>query len=462
MKIPLSISQSHILVDPSQVLLSGGGLHPPARSLVPVVVYSKSTHDRIPLVFLSQLIYAGKVLRGLLLEKPYQSLQVQDLSTISSEIWDRTGVKVLLLDIFQDGRLEPQFIDSIFSGGSPLRVRFILEALARMLLSLRCPDRFMVERSVFPADFDRFLEFIIRDRDVNIHAKVLYEPSPVCDIGLSLSAPQVEAVAAIRRAIRVHRRLISIKGVQPRAHLLLVGMSGVGKNYALSFATRQELLPIFSVTLPSWVVLGGKGNPTLYALERWLLNNPQGGIIHIDEIDKVPLDYRDGNASWFRSVRNEILLLMDGNVDGLFSADAPLHVAALRKCLFVGTGNFQELFRAQVSREAYLDSSRGPESLLFDDMHNQSSIDSEDIRIGKYLPEELINRFSRNIVYLRYPSISEFSNLLSEIDHAFGIGRSDQSVLLHASKLIEDATFYRGVEDYLVELLSREDVNGAT
>lgn len=420
------------------------------NSFIPVLTKVDQSEEA-PEALTQTIIQVGSYIGVHLLgRKGSLDFTLEELTHLSNQLWDKFGVRSLLIDAFLDKSIHPIF-GFVSVGG-------LLQALSRMLAHFHIPSRFMNERIAFPECFDKFLYFIVKDNDGDSVYKVVYKPIQ-CSENSSpfLSQAQKSAIKEVRRSIALHRRNVSVFGFKPRTHMLLAGMSGVGKTFSVIEAARLELLPIFSVTLPSWVVLGGRGAQTLCCINKWLVSNPQGGIIHIDEVDKIPLDYKDGNSSWFSAVRNEIIRLLDCHVDSFPGYESELVKSSLRRSLIVASGTFQELFRSQISREANLQSfSYGdlPEqSGLVSDMSQLLALDADDIILGRYLPEELVNRFSREILFISPPTIEELSRILSEVDACLGIFRSDNDIVVHATKIFSSGVAFRGIEDYILSSL---------
>jgi hypothetical protein len=239
----------------------------------------------------------------------------------------------------------------------------------------------------------------------------------------------------------------------------LVGISGSGKTAVIKEAAARESLPLFSHTLPAWIITGARSEPTLSTLSSWLQANPEGGVINIDEIEKIPVGKEEHNHSWFTAVRTEIVKLLDYDLQGFESYYNPLLAQILNRCVFVVSGNFQKLYQDQISREAHLSSSsvESDDWLLWRELQNLLPVTIQDIKEGKYLPDELLTRFSPNLVEVRPPTIEEISGYLASIDFKAGVYRSDVSIMEHAKEVFLSGQGFRGLENYVYTLLEKRD-----
>jgi hypothetical protein len=430
------------------------------KSLMPILVQREYEGAHASRELLVRATRAGILLKDILANIPSsQDITAVDVKEISDSLWDQVGVRFFLLDLFYHNRFSSLFQEPKHPNYRGIVIRSLLEGCSRILSSFIQPDRFMLECSVYRPEIDPLLILMFRDRELHVNYHVKFVETVSLSSGRVLSESQTDAIRKIRRSIRAHRRGFSVKGLRPRSHLFLVGMSGVGKSFCVQEATKYEALPCFSSSLPAWIVLGARGTPTLYPLQHWLHQNPQGGVIHIDEIDKINIDRNDGNSSWFSAVRNEIIRLIDKDVTGFPGFDSKEILLSLSNCLFVASGTFQDLFRSQISHDAFLNysSAEGDSASIVQELKSLVSVDVDDIRLGKYLPEELINRFSHSIVHIMSPSITEFSQYLSEIDASFQIFRSDHAILEQATLLFASGVGFRGLEDYIQECLQNQE-----
>jgi len=96
--------------------------------------------------------------------------------------------------------------------------------------------------------------------------------------------------------------------VRPRTHSLIAGPSGMGKSHLVRRLAIVLELPLFEICVSTWMVLGGRCDPTWENLARWL-NGHTEGIIFIDELDKI-----SSPNEWSQHLRLEIHDLLDGRI----------------------------------------------------------------------------------------------------------------------------------------------------
>ncbi len=94
----------------------------------------------------------------------------------------------------------------------------------------------------------------------------------------------------------------------PRTHSLIVGPSGSGKSFLASSVGTRLGLPTMIINVSSWVVLSAKNEPwTFTSICQWLDSSPNGGVIVLDEIDKLT-----GTGDWCAASLLEAMSLLDG------------------------------------------------------------------------------------------------------------------------------------------------------
>jgi len=148
-----------------------------------------------------------------------------------------------------------------------------------------------------------------------------------------------------------------------RTHSLIIGPSGGGKSFLAASLSISIGLPILIINVSSWVVLSARNEPwTFSSICQWLDSSPKGGIIVLDELDKIT------NGDWGITARLEVMSLLDLVIplatklpvdkDNILSwdlpaPDPPITIAreVLEKCLrervfIVGCGAWQHEWRS--------------------------------------------------------------------------------------------------------------------
>ncbi len=166
--------------------------------------------------------------------------------------------------------------------------------------------------------------------------------------------------------------------VQMRIAPLLVAPSGSGKTFLAGLLARRNGLGLFRTSVNEWMVQGSKANePTLALIRDAIDANPQGLVLHVDELDKL-----FGNDSWNVAQRGEIFCCAgDREVAGAGWTEK--HRAALRARVFIiGSGTWQEIWSRQLNRH------RG-----FSEPDLSTTNIEKEIRAARVIPDELLFRW---------------------------------------------------------------------
>lgn len=153
--------------------------------------------------------------------------------------------------------------------------------------------------------------------------------------------------------------------VMPRSHTLIIGPSGGGKSHlARALGTLLDL-PVLIINVSSWVVLSARNEPwTFSAIADWLAGLYHGGILVLDEIDKLGgIGSPSGSSEWRGHIQLECHDLLDGVIplatkmpglwdeSGEASVEASMrqHLATrLKERVFiVGCGAWQHAWRGR-------------------------------------------------------------------------------------------------------------------
>lgn len=95
--------------------------------------------------------------------------------------------------------------------------------------------------------------------------------------------------------------------MQPRCHTLIIGPSGSGKSFIAKALGAQLGISTMVINVSSWVVLSARNEPwTFSSICQWLDSLNGGGILVLDEIDKI-----GGTTDWQSYIRLEAHDLLD-------------------------------------------------------------------------------------------------------------------------------------------------------
>lgn len=100
----------------------------------------------------------------------------------------------------------------------------------------------------------------------------------------------------------------------PRTHSLILGPSGSGKTFIAK--KIAEGLPLLTINVATWILLSNKAEPTTWtSIVDWLGALPSGGVILLDEIDKLSAGGSGAFAHEYTNfLRLEVHDLLDGSI----------------------------------------------------------------------------------------------------------------------------------------------------
>lgn len=156
--------------------------------------------------------------------------------------------------------------------------------------------------------------------------------------------------------------------VTPRVQSLIVGPSGTGKSHVAVEIAGKLNVPHLKINVGSWILMASRTIPNTWTvIAEWLSNLKSGGIIILDEIDKLTSD-----QEYTATLRLEIHDLLDGQippslampteVDESFEIPAPapkqIHREAVEKVLqnhvmIIACGAFQKAWRSNVNQMGF-------------------------------------------------------------------------------------------------------------
>lgn len=208
--------------------------------------------------------------------------------------------------------------------------------------------------------------------------------------------------------------------IKPRLHPLIVGPTGSGKSHIVRALAEKLKLPLYRATYGGWIVAGGRGQPTIGEIQKFMLRN-ETGIIHLDEADKF---CPPSNTEWTTSMKTELFNLLDGTISE--------HSG---KFLIIGSGTWQDIWEQS-----------GKEGLGFNPSKEEFSMAGQTA-----IPTELLFRFNSDLLMLSYPTADEV------VDVAQTIHNRIPGVPMDAEQIRKDYTTSgkgaRFLEEYTTRLL---------
>lgn len=275
---------------------------------------------------------------------------------------------------------------------------------------------------------------------------------------LPYQRPIFERLCTVARASLFVDRS-QFKVLKPRCNFWLIGPSGSGKTHLSKAVAEAVGVPIFSISVSDWILLGcgaNRGGANTWPLiVDFVIKNisKQGAIIFLDELDKCSAE-----SEWSSFLRTEIFSLCDSRVpfnikdseSNDYSVDTIRRAEDFlqNKTMIIGGSAFQKIW----------DNNSVP-SIGFTTSKDSAASNIKLTDLAAALPRELVNRFSSNMFILPqikkqdyYDMIHSMSGHVPDIwrDRFISIGLSN------LDKAVNDKKGARYVEETLLSALVEE------
>lgn len=271
-----------------------------------------------------------------------------------------------------------------------------------------------------------------------------------------------DRLCAVGRAV-IHTNRSDLP-IKLRPSIFVTGPSGSGKSYLARAVAESLGVPCFSVSVSEWILLSAtrRATSTWPELCRFLASTSarEGCVIFVDELDKLRGrdGYGSGGCEWTTFLLTEIFTLLDLRVPEMIIGDSDgddddryLHEFTRRqaakilrtKTLIIGAGAFQEIWATKNPQIGFGSSSS--ESIMPD-------LNS----LAKYVPEELIRRFSSQLVVLRPLREHDYHAMLATITPQLPTHWRNRFVTMGRARIPEAARQFQGprfFEELLLEVV---------
>jgi hypothetical protein len=142
-----------------------------------------------------------------------------------------------------------------------------------------------------------------------------------------LSAQQKEIIEELTPIARIatngsRERFTHI--VLPRCSSLIAGPSGGGKTFVARQIAKTLGLPCLYINVSTWILMASRSEPwTWTTIAEWLETLDGGGVIILDEIEKLGGGKNGAGSEYSGFLRLEIFSLMDGSIPAAIKVNDP-------------------------------------------------------------------------------------------------------------------------------------------
>ncbi len=270
-----------------------------------------------------------------------------------------------------------------------------------------------------------------------------------------------DRLCAVGRAV-IHTNRSDLP-IKLRPSVFVTGPSGSGKSHLARAVAESLGVPCFSVSVSEWILLSAtrRATSTWPELCRFLASTSarEGCVIFVDELDKLRGrdGYGSGGCEWTTFLLTEIFTLLDLRVPEMMIGDSDdddnsMYEITRRqaakilqtKTLLIGAGAFQEIWATK------------PPSIGFGSSSSSEMIMPNLNYLAKYVPEELIRRFSSQLVVLRPLREHDYHAMLATITPQLPAHWRNRFETMGRARIPEAARQFQGprfFEELLLEVV---------
>lgn len=192
--------------------------------------------------------------------------------------------------------------------------------------------------------------------------------------------------------------------VKLRLNPLIVGPSGTGKSHLAHLLGEVLGVRVICLSVSNWIPEGARQQPTTLELIRDALDDDAHLIIFVDELDK----FRAEDSGWVLSQMASVFALLDrrvAHVGGEKRSWTATHTRRLReKTFIVGAGAWQNIWNSASTKPVGF----RPVAATLHEITDR-------IRTARVIPDEILNRFSRDWLVLAPYTANDFASLAGQL-----------------------------------------------